>query len=964
MSQSRKTSHVFGSLDILNYESVNNRRITNVGNPILDNDATNKSYVDNIIVMNDLHSGIGITLNTVGNTININDNQPTINGLGIINAGIWNSDPIQIPYGGTGQTRFTPNTLVYYAGTNSLISTTQITFDTNTFNIDVPVIITDTTDSNSNGGGSLNISGGAFISKNLVVNGDTNIIGNITVGNITVNSNISLNSISSDNGTFTNSSIGTLNSLYINTSNFDSVNIRTFIISTGSLLVNNLQCNSSTFSNSIFTHLTSSSLNVPGITILSTTNSNNISTGALNVVNGKCIDFVTINLSCGSFRVTSTANLQNSITNNATISNLKVINTNSNLINVISMTCTIGNLINSVTINSTITNCVLTNNLSTNISSANVNISNVLNSLLISTGNLYVKSTIQTQSINSSNIINTNSTITNCLISSSSIGNIIVSGNINVIQNTLLNSLIVNQNTILNNTNITNLTINNSTITGQLYASGISNFNMLNSNRISTSNILSNNNTTDNLHSINITTGTLNSTIVISPNTILTNITNTNLINTNLINTNLININITNTNLINTNLINTNITTTNINSINNTFSNLVLTNQLYVNTSSIANSYVVNSSVKNINAISSTISNLIIDNILQLNKNINLTSNYSGVNNSVGAFLNINNSQFTNTNSTTNTIGFWYANYIATPTLLATTSQITNKTSNVYIQSNVNPGINQVINYNSALSLGYVSNTIGGSLNTQLTFERSDGNPYSGIYTENTSNRLVIINSSLSGGGGLGMYTINNTPITFSNIPNSTNITPIPYIQFLSTTTQFLSSVESNSMTSGSIVLIGGLGVSKTINCNNLTVTGSINSSNYGLFSLSTSNTFYTGINNIIFDTNFNSRITIINEIITFIDSGVYSLNLTLNGNTTTNTNTLIQINLQDTTNTIYQTTSLNTTWDNYTQIFGHFIIQSQSNQQFKFTLNNGFNDIFLFNNTQQYSRLIIHKIG
>jgi hypothetical protein len=156
-------------------------------------------------------------------------------------------------------------------------------------------------------------------------------------------------------------------------------------------------------------------------------------------------------------------------------------------------------------------------------------------------------------------------------------------------------------------------------------------------------------------------------------------------------------------------------------------------------------------------------------------------------------------------------VNFWAANYISAPTLVAINSNVTTvKATNLYVQP-VILGANQTVQYNSNLSLGYNTNSTGGSPNFQIAFERSDSNNYAGFYVENTTNRLNILNASLSGGGGIGLVSVN--PLTFASITSSTNITPITFASFSKTTSIFLSTVNSTSPTTGALVINGGLGV-------------------------------------------------------------------------------------------------------------------------------------------------------
>ena len=89
MSQSKNTRHVFGAIEVLKYTEFHNARLTGIASPIDALDATNKEYVDAKLVASNLHDGVGITVNTSNNTINVNPNQTQITGLGTIQVGTF-----------------------------------------------------------------------------------------------------------------------------------------------------------------------------------------------------------------------------------------------------------------------------------------------------------------------------------------------------------------------------------------------------------------------------------------------------------------------------------------------------------------------------------------------------------------------------------------------------------------------------------------------------------------------------------------------------------------------------------------------------------------------------------------------------------------------------------------------------------------------------------------------------------
>jgi hypothetical protein len=988
MSHSKNTSHVFGSVEIMSHQDLNNSRISGLGLPISPNDAASKIYVDNSIIGSNLIGGVGITVNTSTNTISINPSQTTITTLGTIQNGTWNGNNIQISYGGTGVSSFSPSKFIYYNGTNQLVSSEELSLSSNKITSSTPIFISNTTDTVNSLStiGSLIVSGGVNITKQLYVGGNVRIAGNITVGNIFINGNISLLNINASNASFTSISSSSLNSNTINLVSY----IVTPLTSTSNLIttnssISNISSINNSFSNAIITNgLITGSLNVSGVSIFSTLNSTNISSTNLLSSNATSNNLVSTNISTGVLRVNNGI-LLNSVITSGTISNLNIPTLLSGLgANIINLTNTNGNILNITNNNLLTTNSTITNGLFTNSSIHNLSVNNTVNSNVISSSNIY------TSNLSNTNLNNINSTITNIVNTFSTIGTLRVSGNANLenvnVTNLTTSSLFVN-NLLTSTYNLfTGVTINNlnvigpaifttsislSTTTGTLY----SNISVNNNSSIGTLNVSDNiNNSTGTIFTLNITTSNLYAINTISRNMLITNLS-----------TGILNVsNITNT----LNLNNTNQTTTNLNNTNQTTTNLLNTNisssNIKITTSSIGNSYIVNNSVANTNIINSTLSNLVVNTNATFYKNLSLVSSYQGgVTNTAGSFFNIFASTYTNniTNSGGN-VNAWYANYIASSTLVASNNSITtNKSTNLYIESNVTLGPNQTINYNSGLLLGYVTNTTGGNLNTQISFERSDGNAFGGIYTENATNKLVIINSSLSGGSGLGMYTVKNTPVIYSSIPSSTNITPTPYIQFLNSSTNFYSTVDSNNTTSGSLILAGGLGVSKnissnTINTNNLNVDGNITINNgyftntgYLLDSLNT-NSYPIGISDLIFSNvpDINSRISVSNlGIITFQDPGVYQLNLKLHSNTTVSTTTLLQTNVNLFTSgnwVISQSSSLNTIYDINTDFNSLFMLYVNSGQECKITLNNGHTTNFEFDTNIIWSRLMINRIG
>lgn len=842
MSQSKNISYEFGALSLQNFESLNGARITDVGDPISDKDAVNKSYVDNSIQGSNLAAGVGISI--INNNINVNSSQTQIRALGQIQTGTWTAGVIGIPYGGTSQTNFTANKILWYSGNNSLNSAQELTFDTTSFVTSVPICINNTTDiTNLNDTiGSLIVSGGAFIKKKFHVLGNSLFEGGVTVGNLTINGNISLASINAGNANYTSITTSTLNSSTVNISSY----LVSPLTSTNNLLVtngtvNNVISNFGNVINILNTNITTTNIISSGLGIFNSANITSISTGLINSTNTSTVNLVMTNISGGTVRATTFINTPNLINGNATISSLTapIIQCNSSA-NILSLTSTTGNITNLIGTNSNFVNNTKTNLLANNITTNNLSVTSTTNSTSFSGSSMYLSNIITVPNISNTNFTTINSTTTNSIITFASIGSIRVSGISNLANMTLSSATASNIfiNNFLTSTfnNFVGVTVNNlnctsfgifstinstSTSTGTLFSNQFVNVNssigtlnvsgnINNSNGniytslISASNLYSSQNINGNNAQVtNFTTNSLNVNNVSILGTVLSQNTSTGtLLVSNLTQTpNLVSTNQTNTNILNTN---------------------ISTGSARINTMSVGNSFIVNNSVSNTNIVNesvtnSSISNLIVNTNATFNKNILLGSTYAGnVLASSGSFLNVFPSFYTN-NATASggSASTFFANYIAASTLIASNPITTNKATNLYIQSNVVLGANQTINYNSSLALGYVSNSTGGNLNYQIAFERSDNNAYAGIYTENVTNKLTFVNGSIN--AGINMYTTVNSPLTLSNIPSSTNVTPTPYAQFNSSTSNFYSTTDATNLSSASVVLSGGLTVNKTI---------------------------------------------------------------------------------------------------------------------------------------------------
>lgn len=906
MSHSKDIIYTFGGVRVKSFIDNNSARIVNVGNPLNPQDVATKKYVDDningTVTQNEIYAGTGLTktTDTSGTTLSVNSSLTHVTAIGNINTGSWSANTINVPYGGTGKVSFPSNQLVMGDGTNPLVSISDLTFLSNTFNSNAPINITNTKTSLGLGsGGSLTVLGGASISQdlwsnNIYVANNVTVQNNMTVGNIVINGSSSFVSISATNSSYTNSTTVNLFTTNITSNNIKTTNLTTTnLISTNitnsNINTNNISSSSLVASNNITTthlsttNITTSTLISPQIksTNISTTNviltSFTASSGILSnlhittnltapSISTNTISSIYTNSSYASISSISTDSLvvSNSALSNITTTN--ILNTNITTSNILSTHIQTTNITstNINTSNITTTNLQTSNVTSNNLISTNFTTTNVVTTN-ISTSNIST-SNINTTNITSNHLLNTNITNTNFLTQNISSATLRISGI--SIQTTINSSnlstgnLSVSNTTNLQNTTMTNITANN-LIMSNTTVPNIINTNLLNSN-ITTSNIITTNVTTSNLSvlnntilgtvsSSNLSTGNIHSSSLSSLNFVTaTSITSNNLIvsttsilgtvNSSNLSTGtlhcsnsltvplLSNTTQTTTNLLATHVRSTNISTTNLQisgiaifgTVN---SNNISTGSLSVIGGSTLHNIIATSiTVPNINTTSITASNLLLNNISISNK-LDIGEDFSSSSfTTSGNILHIYPHIFTDTSSPTSTIlPFWTTHWFSKSTLSATNTITTQKTCNIYLEGAPEQGINQTLEKTAALAIGYVNNETGGNLSGQIILERNDGNWYGSIYTESTTNKIVIANTSLAGGGGIGLYTYKGTKITFSDIPNTDNITPTNFIEFSNNITTFYSTTDSIDISSGSLVLQGGLAVSKNITCDSIT---------------------------------------------------------------------------------------------------------------------------------------------
>lgn len=865
MAQSQNINYYLGSVKVKHFIDTNNARLTNVGNPVADTDAATKLYVDTNVLTSGIEAGTGI--NRVGSTFNVSNNLTHVTAIGNINIGSWSANTINVQYGGTGKSNFTANKLVMGDGTNPLVSLSELAFESNVFKSTCPIYISNTTNSTGLGsGGSFTTLGGAsvagkvFIGNDLVVSNNTYIQGDMTVGNVTINGSSNFGSATFSNSTVTNITCSNILTTKLTSTNITSTNIisnnitsnniisssitnenlLTSNISTTTLISNNINTN-----NFITTNISASSFIVtPNILSTNTTTSNlvltNLTGSSAILSNLNILSSVTspsiVSSSIASVNINSTNLSVSSITSNNLIVNTSTILnnvTNSNLFvnNITASNLRITNISNT---NTTTSNLVATSINTSNFTSSNVRSTNATMSNLLTTN-------VTTNNLSSNNLISTNISTGFLSVSGTSIFTTMHSSNISTGQIHISNIGIINNASIINITS-SNLFNTNSTISN-IYNANLTTSNLYVNNTTTLATVASMNLSTGNLHSAK--TAFLNNEIVNTStigNLTVTNISLLGTFNSDNISASNISVSanlivpfVNNTTQTTTNLLSTNVKSTNISSstlqisgisiLGTVNSNNLSTGTLFVSTrSNLTNVIATNVTVSSIQNTHITTSNIIITNNANINKKLTVGSNFSSTPSTTsGNIFNVAPCTFTDiTTSASGVLPFWTTNFFGSTTLSAQNNITTEKTCSIYLQGDPVLGVNQSRTNSAALTIGYVNNQTGGNMTGQIMLERNDGNWYGSIFTEQSSNRIVIANASLSGGGGIGLYTYTGTKISFADITGPSNFTPTTFLDFSNTTSQFYSTLDSTSKSTGSVVIDGGLGVVKTITCDTI----------------------------------------------------------------------------------------------------------------------------------------------
>ena len=91
-------------------------------------DGTTLEIVGNTIRIASTALGTGLQGGS-GTTISVKNVLSNVTGLGTVTTGTWNSSVITVPYGGTGNTIFTANQIIYGNGTGALATSANLTYD-------------------------------------------------------------------------------------------------------------------------------------------------------------------------------------------------------------------------------------------------------------------------------------------------------------------------------------------------------------------------------------------------------------------------------------------------------------------------------------------------------------------------------------------------------------------------------------------------------------------------------------------------------------------------------------------------------------------------------------------------------------------------------------------------------------------------------------------------------------------
>lgn len=658
------------------------------------------------------------------------------------------------------------------------------------------------------------------------------------------------------------------------------------------------------------------------VRILDTTDSVNLTTGALRVdggasftknVYGTFANFVDMDL--------TNITVPNILTTNITTQN--IISTTSTLSSVVSNFISTGTLnatgitvssIQSTDINTTTlssTTSTLPNTVSTNISSSTVNTTgltsqNVLVAGLISSSNITsttstlpntISTNISSSTVNtigltsqnvlvtglisSSNISSTTSTLPNVVstnISSSTLNTVGLTS-----QNVLVTGLISSSNMRSTTSTLPNM-ISTNISTSTINTTGITTSNFLATGLISSTNIISTTSTLPNMISTNISTSTINTIGLTVGNILATNTSTTTLNSTTSTLPNTVSTNISSVTANITGLTGTNVLLTNMNTVTATVPNMVSTNISVSNisvgtlnsvTSNFTNVNATNISSSNINLVDGmTTSNILSTGVISSNLLTNTSSTITNLSTLIGSIASLSSTNIT----TTNLVG----------TLITTSNlRVTNSTQQNILMTNISgstANITGITTTNllvtgliSSSNITSVNNTLSSVVSTNISSVTAN---ITGITSTNLLQTNATITNMVNTNGSIG--TLNVTNVVSSNITTgSIRASGLISAGQISGVTGTIPNLMSVNITTGTMNVLTGL---TTVN---ILATGLISSTNLTGVNNTLQNTLMTNISG----TNMNIsnmvavNITSSNVFAGYISAGNASFNEITSGN-------------------------------------------------------------------------------
>lgn len=321
----------------------------------------------------------------------------------------------------------------------------------------------DTTENvtHSSAGGALTVAGGVGIGRDLRVGGNAVITESLTTGSFVVenvnSTNITVSNTIVNNANITDATCTNLLATNITSTNIFSTNetisnlVNTAFTCGGSIITNVVSTNV-TNSNFVNTNITSSNIVVSELLNTNFTSSNAIVSN-LNVTNATHTNLVNTAITSNGAVITdqNSTNITNTNLINTNITSSKaviidILNTNFTSTNAIVTNGIITNITNTNLVN---TNVTSSNAIITNIESTNQTNSNLLNTNITSTNAIITN--IETTNLTNSNLLNTNISSSNAIVT-------------NIISTNQTNSNLLNTNITCTNIIVSNLSVTNSSI--------------------------------------------------------------------------------------------------------------------------------------------------------------------------------------------------------------------------------------------------------------------------------------------------------------------------------------------------------------------------------------------------------------------------------------------------------------------------------------------------------------------